>query len=1145
MAKRRAASISSDDDPSTPEGSQVSKRARMEGDGEVNATTSKTRRAPKDKGKGKARRQEETEDNENEDEDEDEDLDQASPDEDEEKKFEEEHEEEIREKLMNKGKTQGGVAEMGIIESLEMHQFMCHKYLTFTFGPQINFIIGHNGSGKSAVLSALTVALGGKATSTGRGSGLKSFIREGQHAAEVTVVLKNLGDEAYRPKEYGKSIVITRKFTKEGSSSYKIKSKDGRVISTKREELSAICDHMNIQVDNPMNILTQDAARQFLSASQPADKYKFFLRGTQLSQLSEEYQTCLENIGQTQKVMKRKSESIPELEEQLEEAKARLEEAKKAREQRHKIDELKKEMAWAHVAAKEAELKKQCEEVAKLKHRIPKVQQDVDKHDAAFIQATREVEAFEMDLTELGDRENLDAEKNALQAHMKENRTKISKYKADEKQMSENLSRIRTTIADLEERIQKEEARANTQGKRDETARRLEEAHIAYGEAERRLESITAEKTQKQAEQQEVHRKGNKMNEDRETLRQRMNDCQGQLARCAERERNKLAPFGNQMDQVLQDIQRTQWFGNKPVGPLGMYVNVKDPQQWAALFRVTLGSLMSAFAITDPRDRATLHNLLGRYRNNPQIIISEVDLFDYSRGEPPPEIPTMLRALDVSEEYVLRILVNNAHIENTVIAPTRRELDNILSQIGRGTGFSADLYRVQRFEGGGSSSPLNQLRRDDARHQLFTGDSPDAARIRWQGELDNANRQVEALNRDLQQERQKYDALGREIKSLSDQEVRTNQELRSLKTARDALQEEANEAMPVEIQAFKDAIAEANDERESIISQFKAIERSRAELDTIQRSLQTELDSKKAKIRDFEGRREDITKRAQDVAQRRINAQHDKAHYLKKLEEEKRKVADAEAVADNLAEEFKNWTVKAEQYCGSERFPNPRPVEEVQRMLEGVQAALREREKRQGASVDDLSNEVNKRQAALELSKKEYKNMVVLVKALKKSLRSRLAKWHEFRRYIALRCKVYFQYHLSNRGYYGKVLFDHPRGTLTLKVQTDDQTLTQNNREKDPRSLSGGEKSFSTICLLLSLWESIGCPIRCLDEFDVFMDAVNRRISMKMMIDTANASDCKQYVLITPQDMTNVQFGNTVRVHRMSDPERGQGVLSF
>lgn len=76
------------------------------------------------------------------------------------------------------------------------------------------------------------------------------------------------------------------------------------------------------------------------------------------------------------------------------------------------------------------------------------------------------------------------------------------------------------------------------------------------------------------------------------------------------------------------------------------------------------------------------------------------------------------------------------------------------------------------------------------------------------------------------------------------------------------------------------------------------------------------------------------------------------------------------------------------------------------------------------------------------------------------------------------------------------------------------------------------------------------------------MDAVNRRISMKMIvrnlffsislfphpvlqIDTANTSDGKQYVLITPQDMSAVQLGPTVRVHRMGDPERGQNTLQF
>lgn len=64
-----------------------------------------------------------------------------------------------------------------------------------------------------------------------------------------------------------------------------------------------------------------------------------------------------------------------------------------------------------------------------------------------------------------------------------------------------------------------------------------------------------------------------------------------------------------------------------------------------------------------------------------------------------------------------------------------------------------------------------------------------------------------------------------------------------------------------------------------------------------------------------------------------------------------------------------------------------------------------------------------------------------------------------------------------------------------------------------------------------------------LDEFDVFMDAVNRRISMKMLIGTARQSDGVQYILITPQDASSVSPGPDVRVHRLHDPERNQQTL--
>lgn len=71
-------------------------------------------------------------------------------------------------------------AENGVVESVECHNFMCHTYLYVDVGPLINFIIGHNGSGKSAVLTALTICLGGKASATNRGGSLKTFIKEGE-----------------------------------------------------------------------------------------------------------------------------------------------------------------------------------------------------------------------------------------------------------------------------------------------------------------------------------------------------------------------------------------------------------------------------------------------------------------------------------------------------------------------------------------------------------------------------------------------------------------------------------------------------------------------------------------------------------------------------------------------------------------------------------------------------------------------------------------------------------------------------------------------------------------------------------------------------------------------------------------------------
>lgn len=100
--------------------------------------------------------------------------------------------------------------------------------------------------------------------------------------------------------------------------------------------------------------------------------------------------------------------------------------------------------------------------------------------------------------------------------------------------------------------------------------------------------------------------------------------------------------------------------------------------------------------------------------------------------------------------------------------------------------------------------------------------------------------------------------------------------------------------------------------------------------------------------------------------------------------------------------------------------------------------------------------------------------------ALGVAYNARIVRWADFRDQISSRAKLQFLFHLANRGYTGKLTFDHDKNNLYVRVQTDEgkKKLT-----KDSKSLSGGEKTFSTICLLLTMWEAVGCPLRCLDEF--------------------------------------------------------------
>jgi chromosome segregation ATPase len=104
---------------------------------------------------------------------------------------------------------------------------------------------------------------------------------------------------------------------------------------------------------------------------------------------------------------------------------------------------------------------------------------------------------------------------------------------------------------------------------------------------------------------------------------------------------------------------------------------------------------------------------------------------------------------------------------------------------------------------------------------------------------------------------------------------------------------------------------------------------------------------------------------------------------------------------------------------------------------------------------------------------------------LKQLLVEREQQTKAFKQSRAVRCTLDFSKLCGSRDYNGLLKFDHNAQTLEIVVHPNKSKDTNENR--DLKSLSGGERSFSTISFLLALWTIVDSPIIFLDEFDVFM----------------------------------------------------------
>lgn len=140
----------------------------------------------------------------------------------------------------------------GAIVRVKLRNFVTYSEAQFSLGPNLNMVIGPNGTGKSSLVCAICLGLGYPPNVLGRASTFGDFVKHGNDEAELEVELQRKPEDA---ENYVIGLVIrrednSRKFTINGSRST-------------LKDVQKLMRSLRIQIDNLCQFLPQDKVAEF------------------------------------------------------------------------------------------------------------------------------------------------------------------------------------------------------------------------------------------------------------------------------------------------------------------------------------------------------------------------------------------------------------------------------------------------------------------------------------------------------------------------------------------------------------------------------------------------------------------------------------------------------------------------------------------------------------------------------------------------------------------------------------------------------------------------------------------------------------------------------------------------------------------
>ncbi|XP_064032553.1 structural maintenance of chromosomes protein 5 [Pogoniulus pusillus] len=1003
----------------------------------------------------------------------------------------------------------------GSIVRIFMENFLTYDVCEVRPGPNLNMIVGPNGTGKSSIICAICLGLAGKPSFIGRADKVGLFVKQGCLKGVVEIELCKTPD----------NIIITREIQVTNNTSAWFINRKPVTLKTVEEQIAAL----NIQVDNLCQFLPQDRVGEFakLSKIELLEATEKSIGPPEMYQFHCELKNSREKERELETLCRDKANSLEKMRQRIERYKQDVDRYHERKRHLDLIEMLERKRPWVEYE----NIRQQYEEVKQSRDQAKEEVKNLKEMQSPVTKKIQETEEYI---------KSLDMEIREKAAEIKEVSQKC-KQKQDSLDMKDmQIEEIQQALRmKKDEEMDRRRKILNTQKMIEDWKNELNAMEVCEN-LKPQIDAVNNELKKLQEEKANIDSDisdttAEKMNKERE--KRRTVDRLEQLNNIMNMKEEHLKVTFQDTHTALMWLRKNKDKFKKIVcEPMMLEINMKDNRYAKYIENHISANDMRAFVFESQED---MEVFLLEMRDHQKLRVNAVCAPARSCAESLPSRPieelhrygffSYLRELFDAPHPVMSYLCSHYRVHDIPVGTekTRNMMERVIQETKLKNIYTAEERYVIRVS---AYTNLTLSTNTSLRAAQFLTRSVDTDERQ---QLENQQQEISSALKSLDlrlttlHERQKHlehrdNELRQQKKELLDRGNRRKRLESKIGVKYDSLKQLEQDGINLEeeSQQANVKIKELNIQKTRLVNELMHLIKNCVSLNMAKADLVLQ-----SAVVAAEKNRMELEYKAGSV---QLKAAEQRFHEL----DDRKRV---------LTENSKELLKKARHVCKlspDQHLPKefqtafqalPSTLEEIDAFLNeektrascftGLSASVVEEYNKQTQEIEQLTEYLEEKKNELD----NYKQNISQVKErwlnpLKKLIEQINEKFSNF--FNSMQCVGEVDLHVENEEEYDKY-------GIRIRVKFHSSTELH---ELTPYHQSGGEKSVSTMLYLMALQELNRCPFRVVDEINQGMDPTNERRVFDMVVKTACKESTSQYFFVTPKILRNLTYNDKMTV---------------